>query len=205
MFPRKKEKPKEEQQQVNEQSEQKTTNTQQPGEDPPKQVSHLQKQVEDLKKEKDDLFAKLQRLAADYENYQKRSAKQITDSVAYEKEKIIKALLPVLDDFERALAHAEDGDSVAEGIKLVYEHFKGVLRAQGIEQIETAGQRFDPAMHEAIVQQCDESKDDEMILDELQKGYKLNGRLIRASKVLVNKLPVKTEQSTEEDETKDTQ
>jgi molecular chaperone GrpE len=173
----------------------------------PDEATKLQKQIEDLRKEKDDIFAKLQRVAADYDNYQKRSAKQITDSVAYEKDKIIKVLLPVLDDFERAIMHAENVDSVVEGVKLVYEHLKGVLRSQGVEQIETAGQHFDPSVHEAIAQQSDESKEDGMILEELQKGYKLNGRVIRASRVVVNKAPsAQAEQkATEEDETRDTQ
>lgn len=223
MFPRKKEKQKNEHQpqspstsspandlqgqaeQVAEQPEQKTVKLEQPVEGPQKQVEQLQKQLEDLRKEKDDIFAKLQRVAADYDNYQKRSARQMADSITYEKDKIIKALLPVLDDFERAIAHAENVDSVVEGVKLVYEHLKGVLRSQGVEGIKASGEKFDPTSHEAIVQQSDESKEDGMVLEELQRGYKLNGRVIRASRVVVNKVPVKMEQPIEEEESKDTQ
>ena len=157
-----------------------------------------------MQKEKDDIFAKLQRVAADYDNYQKRSARQITDSIAYEKEKIIKALLPVLDDFERVLAHSENAESVAEGVKIVYEHLKGVLRSQGVEQIESQCEKFDPTHHEAITQRAEAGKEDGVVLEELQKGYKLNGRVIRASRVVVNKAPA-TEQPAEEPETKDTQ
>ncbi|MFH1370883.1 MAG: nucleotide exchange factor GrpE [Planctomycetota bacterium] len=203
MFPRKKEKQKEEHQP--DVAEQETAKKEQPIEEPQKQVEQMRKQIEDLRKEKDDIFAKLQRVAADYDNFQKRSAKQITDSVAYEKDKTIKTMLPVLDDFERALAHAENSDSVAEGVKLVYEHLKGVLRSQGVEQIETTGQRFDPSMHEAIVQQSDDSKEDGVVLEELQKGYKLNGRVIRASRVVVNKTPAAEDKLPADDETKDTQ
>lgn len=197
MFPRKKERPEEEQE---------IAENQQSVKEPKKKVEKLQKQIEDLRQEKDQIFAKLQRLAADYDNFQKRSAKQTVDSIAYEKDAIIKALLPVLDDFERALAHAEQGDSVAEGVKLVYEHLKGVLRSQGVEELKAAGQRFDPAVHEAIVQQFDADEEDGIVLEELQKGYKLNGRVIRASRVVVNKTPAaETQQPVDEDETKDTQ
>lgn len=206
MFPKKKEKPKEEQQpQATEQAEQETAKQEQPVEEPQKQIEELRKQIEELRKEKDDIFAKLQRVAADYDNYQKRSSRQMTDSIAYEKDKIIKALLPALDDFERALAHAQNADSVVEGVKLVYEHLKGILRSQGLEEIESTGEKFDPAHHQAITQTSVAGKEDGLIVEELQKGYKLNGRVIRASRVVVNTALVKTEQPVEEEETKDTQ
>jgi molecular chaperone GrpE len=214
MFPKKKEKPKENQQpdaaqqqpQPAEQPKQKIPSKTKTLEELQKEVEELLKQVEGLKKEKDDIFAKLQRVAADYDNYQKRSARQLADNIAYEKDKIIKALLPVLDDFERALANAQNGDNaeaVVDGVKIVYEHFKGVLRLQGVEQIKASNEKFDPAQHEAITQRNEEGKDDGLILEELQKGYTLNGRVIRASRVVVNKAPLAgTEQ---EPETKDTQ
>jgi molecular chaperone GrpE len=198
MFPKKKENPKKENQP------QPMEQAQQGAQEPQKQVEELRRQVEELQKEKDDIFAKLQRVAADYDNYQKRSARQIADSIAYEKEKIIKALLPVLDDFERAIAHSEKTESAAEGVKIAYEHLKGILRSQGVEQIESQGERFDPTHHEAITQQAEAGKEDGVVLEELQKGYKLNGRVIRASRVVVNKAPV-TEQPAEEPETKDSQ
>ncbi len=178
-------------------------------EDRGQKTEELQKQIEDLQKEKDEIFAKLQRVAADYDNFQKRSAKQITDSVAYEKEKIIKALLPALDNFEHALANSEgiaDAEAILKGVRIVYDHILDALRAQGVEQIEAAGERFDPAMHEAIVQQSDESREDSVVLEELQKGYKLNGRVIRASRVVVNKAPAaEAELPADDDETRDTQ
>ena len=202
MFPKKKEKPKEDQQPQEGKQEQQAP--MQDVKEPQKQVEELRRQAEELQKEKDDIFAKLQRVAADYDNYQKRSARQITDSIAYEKEKIIKALLPVLDDFERVLAHSGNAESVTEGLKIVYEHIKGVLRAQGVEQIESQCEQFDPTHHEAITQRAEAGKEDGVVLEELQKGYKLNGRVIRASRVVVNKAPV-TEQPAEEPETKDSQ
>jgi len=215
MFPKKKENPKEDQ--PPKEGQQKPQTPTQEAQELQKQIEELRVQAEELQKGKDDIFAKLQRVAADYDNYQKRSARQITDSIAYERDKIIKALLPVLDDFERVLAHSENAESVVEGVKLVYEHFKGVLRSQGVEQIEAAGERFDPTMHEAIVQQSDASKEDGVVLEELQKGYRMNGRMIRASRVVVNKAAeepgldeLSSRRSAEpepggQDETKDTQ
>jgi molecular chaperone GrpE len=202
MFPKKKENPKEENRpQPMEQAPQEA-------QEPQKQIEELRKQVEGLQKEKDDIFAKLQRVAADYDNYQKRSAKQIAEGIAHEKEKIIKAILPVLDDFERVLANtdcAEDVKAVTSGMRIVYEHAIEVLRAQGVEQIKAEGERFDPAMHAAITQRAESGKEDGVVLEELQKGYKLNGRVIRASRVVVNKVAAATEQPAEEPETKDTQ
>jgi molecular chaperone GrpE len=201
MFPKKKEKPKEEPPQTTQQEQSKT-------EPPAQDIQELQKQLEGLRKEKDDIFAKLQRVAADYDNYQKRSVKQISDNIAYEKDKLIKALLPVIDDFERVLANAECGkntDAVIKGMGIVYEHLKGVLRSEGVEEIESAGEKFDPAHHQALTQRSEQDKEDGVVLEELQKGYKLNGRVIRASRVVVNKTPAPATTKPEEPETKDTQ
>ena len=169
----------------------------------------MRRQAETLQKEKDDIFAKLQRVAADYDNYQKRSAKQITDNVAYEKDKIVKSLLPVLDNFEYILANTSCGaadETLLKGVKIIYDQMLDVLKGHGIEQIKSAGEPFNPAHHEAITHRSENSKEEGLVLEELQKGYKLNGRLIRASRVVVNKLPSpQTPQPPEESETKDTQ
>jgi molecular chaperone GrpE len=184
-----------------------------------KQTEELQKQIESLKKEKDDIFAKLQRVAADYDNYQKRSARQLADSINYEKDKIIKAILPVLDNFEYILTNTSCGvqdEALLKGVKIVYDQFLGVLKNQGVAQIQSAGEKFDPAQHEAITHRAEEGKDDSVVLEELQKGYISNGRVIRASRVVVNKLAAKNaeqaptaepqqQQEPQEDETKDTQ
>jgi molecular chaperone GrpE len=202
MFPKKKENPKEEPKQAPRQE--------QPKAEPPALVpQELQKQVEELRKEKDDIFAKLQRVAADYDNYQKRSAKQITDDVAYEKDKIVKSLLPVLDNFDYILANTSCGaadETLLKGVKIIYDQMLDVLKGHGIEQIESAGEPFNPAHHEAITHRSENSKEEGLVLEELQKGYKLNGRLIRASRVVVNKLPSsQPPPQPEEPETKDTQ
>jgi molecular chaperone GrpE len=155
------------------------------------ELQQLRQQVEDLTKEKNEIFEKLQRVAADYENFQKRVPKQIADTITYEKEKIIKTILPALDNFEHTLqnAHsAENPDVLIKGINIIYDQMLDILKAHGVEQIKATGQKFDPALHEAMMQKTEADQQDDIVLEEFQKGYKLNGRVIRPSKVIVNKL-----------------
>jgi len=155
------------------------------------ELEELRETIEGLQKEKDELFAKLQRVSADYANFQKRTPKQITDTISYEKEKIIKTLLPALDNFEHTLqnAHsAENLDVIIKGVRIIYDQMLDILKAHGVEQIKALGQKFDPALHEAMMQKTEADRQDNTVLEEFQKGYKLNGRVIRPSKVIVNKL-----------------
>jgi len=148
--------------------------------------------IESLQKEKDELFAKLQRVSADYANFQKRVPKQISDTIGYEKERIIKSLLPALDNFEHTLqnAHAaENVDVLVKGIRIIYEQLLDILKSHNVEQIEAMGEQFDPAMHQAMTQQSNPEKEENTVLEEFQKGYRFNGRVIRPSRVIVNKLP----------------
>ncbi len=164
------------------------------------EVQQLHQQVEELIKEKDEIFEKLQRVAADYENFQKRTPKQIADTIAYEKEKIIKTLLPALDNFEHTLqnAHsAENLDVIIKGVRIIYDQMLDILKAHGVEQIKALGQKFDPTLHEAIMQKTEVDQQDNTVLEEFQKGYKLNGRVIRPSKVIVNKLQSEQERQKE--------
>jgi molecular chaperone GrpE len=209
MFPKKKDNSKEEPQQANQQEQPKAEPTAQNAEELQKQLEELRKQTESLKKEKDDIFAKLQRVAADYDNYQKRSSKQITDNVAYEKDKIVKSLLPILDNFEYILANTSCGatdEILLKGVKIIYDQMLDVLKGHGIEQVKSAGEQFNPAHHEAITHRSENDKENGLVLEELQKGYKIGGRLIRASRVVVNKLPSsQAPPQPDEPETKDTQ
>ncbi|NQT02504.1 MAG: nucleotide exchange factor GrpE [Planctomycetes bacterium] len=175
MKPKRKEKPK-------------TEDSHKPNKSEPEE---LRQTLESLQKEKDELFGKLQRVSADYANFQKRVPKQIADTICYEKEKIIKTLLPALDNFEHTLqnAHsAEDADVFIKGIQIIHDQMLDILKSHGVEQINAPGENFDPAMHEAMMQKTESEKEDNIVLEEFQKGYKLNGRVIRPSKVIVNKL-----------------
>jgi len=154
------------------------------------EIEKLSQQLQDAQAEHDELFAKLQRVSADYANYQKRAPKQIAEAVAYEKEALIKSLLPALDNFEHALVGAEsarNSQAVLDGVRIVYNHFLDILKSCGVEQISALGQKFDPALHQAMTQRQENDKQDGTVLEEFQKGYKLNGRVIRPSKVVVNK------------------
>jgi molecular chaperone GrpE len=156
------------------------------------ELEELGKRIDDLQKEKDDVFAKLQRVAADYDNYQKRTARQITDSIMHEKTSVMKSLLPILDNFERTLQNvrlSEDADPLVKGVRMIYDQMLTILTSYGVEQVKALGERFDPAFHEAITQTAQPDKQDSLVLEEVQKGYKMNGRVIRPSRVVVNKLP----------------
>jgi len=155
-------------------------------------LDKLRQQIDNLQKEKDELFGKLQRVSADYANFQKRVPKQIADTICYEREKIIKTLLPVLDNFEHTLqnAHsAENVDVLIKGVQIIYDQMLDILKSHGVEQIKALGEKFEPALHQAIMQQAKPEQEENIVLEEFQKGYKLNGRVIRPTKVIVNKLP----------------
>jgi molecular chaperone GrpE len=162
----------------------------------------LRRQIESLQKEKDELFAKLQRVGADYANFQKRVPKQIADTVAYEKEKIIKTFLPALDNFEHTLQNANSAESLdvlLKGIQIIYDQMLDILKSHGVEQIKAAGEKFEPALHEAMMQRYEAEEEENIVLEEFQKGYKLNGRVIRPSKVVVNKPSSEQEVPQQED------
>jgi molecular chaperone GrpE len=178
----------------------------------PKQneLDKLCQQIDNLQKEKDELFEKLQRVSADYTNFQKRVPKQIADTICYEEEKIIKTLLPVLDNFEHILqnAHsAENADVLVKGVRIIYDQMLDILKSHGIEQIKALGQKFDPALHEAMMKKTKPDTEENIVLEEFQKGYKLNGRVIRPTKAVVSALPAEQneqqEQTTDESQTSD--
>ena len=155
-----------------------------------KTAEKLEQQLAELEKEKAELFEKLQRVSADYANFQKRSVKQVTGDITYEKEKIIKSLLPALDNFEHTLANAgsaEDVEVFVKGVRIIYDQMLDILKSHNVEQIKAAGEKFDPSLHQAMMQRAEPEKEEDTVLEEFQKGYTLNGRVIRPSKVIVNK------------------
>ncbi len=152
------------------------------------------------------LHGRLQRVSADYANFQKRTPRQIADLVAYEKEKIIKTLLPALDNFEHTLQNApsaENIDVLVKGIRIIYDQMLDILKSHGVEQIKALGEKFDPALHQAIMQKTEPQMGADIVLEEFQKGYKLNDHVIQPSRVIVNK--PSSEQSILRSTTKDEQ
>lgn len=151
----------------------------------------LQQELEAVRKEKDEVFARLQRVSADYANFQKRVPKQVNDSVGYERERILKSLLPVLDNFERTLkaeASSQNLDAFVKGVEIIRDQMLGVLKAHGVEPIQAVGERFDPERHEAMLRKHEIDQPDDVVLEEYQTGYKLEDRILRPSRVAVNKI-----------------
>lgn len=142
--------------------------------------------------ERDELKDRVLRLAADTDNFKKRLERDKGEFLRRANESIVKDLLPVLDNLERALGHAEEPGnqgSLAAGVSLTGQELLKVLERHGLEKIESLGQPFNPEFHEAMMQQEDPSQDENTVLMELQKGYLFQGRLLRPAMVVVSKKP----------------
>jgi molecular chaperone GrpE len=142
-----------------------------------------EEQQEDAAAEVDD---RLLRLAADFENYKKRAARERQEYVAFANERILKELLPILDDLERALSAAEQHEEaqLEEGVRLVHRSLASLLERQGVKEIATEG-KFDPHVHEALLAQPSEEREQGDVLDVIQKGYTLGDRVVRPARVIV--------------------
>ncbi len=161
----------------------------------------VNEKLAELEKERNDLLEKLQRVSADFINFQNRAPKQIADSVAYEKKSIIKSLLPSLDNFQHALAgakNAEKLEDVIKGIEMIFQHLLDALKLHGVKEIEAVGEEFNPAFHEAVMQRSEPDKPDNTVLEEYQTGYKINEQVLRPSKVIVNKVKAERNEPNEE-------
>ena len=135
--------------------------------------------------EEEALNLKYMRLMADFQNFKRRTEKEKGDIYAFANEKLIGELLNVIDNFERALAMAEEGDGFAEGIRLIFKQLQGVLEKSGVAEIEALGQDFDPNFHNAVMMEDSAEYESGKVTEVLQKGYMLNNRVIRPSMVKV--------------------
>ncbi len=141
---------------------------------------------------KKDLLAKLQRVTADFANYQKRMARNAEETRQWARAEMIRSILPAIDDFEQALEAgktAQDLQSLLQGFKLVHDHLLAMLGKQQVQTIASEGQKFDPAVHEAMLQQESTEHEPGMVIAELRKGYTMNGRTLRPARVTVSKSP----------------
>lgn len=144
--------------------------------------------MEALQEENAKLKDQLLRTIAEFDNYKKRTLKEKTELILNGGEKTIGAILPVLDDFERALAdtHTEDPAAIKEGMELIFKKFSKTLEGMGVKKIETEGQDFDVDFHEAIAMVPGMGDDKKgKVIDCVQTGYMLNGKVIRHAKVAV--------------------
>ena len=165
-----------------------------------KEIEGLKKKVEEKEKEVKEHHDRLLRVAADLDNYKKRMAREKEEWVKYANEDLIKSILPFVDNLERAVNHSEkteDIQSLVEGIRLTVQQLLQTLNKFGVSPIESLGKPFDPTMHEAMLVVETDQHEPNQIVEEFQKGYLLNNRLLRAATVSISKLPEKVTQKRE--------
>ncbi len=152
----------------------------------------LEGELAALKEEKAKLEDRLVRLQADFDNHRKRTLREKQEALSYGHENVVKDLLAVVDNLERAIEHASassgaDFEGMLQGVELVRREFLGVLAKHGVGPIEAEGEVFDPNLHEALAQMEDEKVPAGRVARVLQKGYRLRDRLLRPARVLVSK------------------
>jgi molecular chaperone GrpE len=149
-------------------------------------IAELEERVARLEAERDEYLADVKRVAADFDNSRTRAARDPQSLVARAHERLVKDLLPVLDDLERALEAAEQHEEakLEDGVRLVHRELRGTLEKEGLVEIETDGE-FDPHVHEALLSQPSE-EDDGAILQVIQKGYRLGDRVLRPARVVIS-------------------
>lgn len=140
----------------------------------------------ELQRERDDLYDRLLRTTAEFDNYRKRVERERRDLVDATASDVVRDLLPVLDDFERALSTPGGADDAfRRGVELIHRRLLDVLRVRGVEPFDSVGQTFDPAVHEAVATEPVGRGREGEIVAELGRGYRLNGRLLRPARVKV--------------------
>lgn len=137
------------------------------------------------KEQLDEQEDRLKRLMAEFDNFKKRSAKEREGLYNSLISDIFSSLLPVIDNLEKAVEAKTEDEGYKQGVELVLKQFKDVLKANGVEEIETVGQTFDPELHEAVASVTDENLGEKEIKEEYRKGYKIGSKVIRHSMVVV--------------------
>jgi len=178
--------------------------------DAKRQISSLRSQVkavkEELKltdKEAGEYLDYLKRLKAEFENYKRRSQKERERIVSWSNEDLIKQFLPVLDDLERAVGSSQQSRNLAslmEGMRMILDQLKAILQKQGLQEIEAKGEEFDPHYHEALMSVDLAEYPDNLVVEEMRKGYKLNDKILRPAMVKVNK---RSEENKKKNKSKD--
>lgn len=160
------------------------------------QIDLLKEQLEKTEKEYKELEDRLLRVAAEFDNYKKRSVREFQSIVKNANEELITQLVETLDNFQRALDSASrsnstknsgDFDGFHKGVELIYQHFKDILAKEGLKEIKAIGEPFDPHLHEAVMQQESDKFPEGTVMDEISKGYMLNDKVIKHTKVVVSK------------------
>ena len=146
----------------------------------------LQKKVETLAAALQEKDNRLKRLQADFENFRRRTNKEREEIGNVVTQELLKSLLPIVDNFDRAMAtEQQDGEAFKKGVEMIYTQLGETLKNAGLEPIETEGQKFDPNFHQAVMRVENPDLEDDTIAQELQKGYIVKGKVIRPSMVQV--------------------
>ncbi len=160
------------------------------------EVQAAKGEFEELSQERDELLDRCLRLQAEFENFRRRTLKERQEGHNYGHQNLVKDLLPMVDNLDRALGHSaesaegsggEDLQALLQGIEMVRQEFLGVLGKHGVTKIEAADQPFDPAIHEAMTQVVDDSVPQGTVLQVLEEGYQLKDRMLRPARVVVSK------------------
>lgn len=145
-------------------------------------------EIDALKQERDDVYDRLLRKQAEFENYKKRMDREKSDFMQFASADLIKELLNALDSFELALKNAaakHDTQNMLRGFELIYKQIQDTLTRFGLKPIEAKGKKFDPHFHQAVASQPTDKVEENTVIDEMRKGYLLNGRLLRPAMVSV--------------------
>jgi molecular chaperone GrpE len=157
------------------------------------------KNLKEARAQINELEDRLLRLTADYENFRKRAQREKNEARQFANQHLLEKQLPILDNFEMALAAAENADSaILDGIQMIYDQFHEVLKDVGVEKVDAEGELFDPNLHEAISQEETVDIEEGTVVEQLQSGYKLNDRLVRPARVVVAKAPESVSEATDE-------
>lgn len=150
-------------------------------------IKDLEKQIEEKDQKIDDYYSQMQRLQADFENYKKRTEKNMSEHIKYANEGLILKIVDIYEDLERALQSAEEGDNLKSGVELIYKNLKELLKKEGLSEIPTEGEKFDPYKHEAVMTEKHEDYESGVVTEALAKGYTLNDKIIKCAMVKVCK------------------
>lgn len=153
-------------------------------------IDKIKAEVAEKDKRIDELEERLQKLYADYDNFRKRKEAEAESAKKYAAEKIVSELLPIVDNFERAVdasAKTKNYDSLKDGVVMINRQIWEILGKVGLSAIDSIGNVFDPALHQAVFCEKKDDLDEDVVIAELLKGYKLHDKVIRPSMVIVNK------------------
>jgi molecular chaperone GrpE len=156
-------------------------------------LAALQAQVDAMTQERATLYDQLLRRQAEFENYRRRIDRERSETYTRARAEVLLELLPVIDNFERALASLEnsggDAESLRHGVELIHKQFKDALTKFGLEPVESVGQTFDPHVHEAVTIEPTDKHKENTVIEEFQRGYRLGEKLLRPAKVKVASSP----------------